>query len=77
VLIRSVVTPVGVGITLGVSVAGAVGAALRAEPFFLDNVDPIAFAGGVVVLGLAAATAALVPASAALKRDPIDALRDS
>jgi putative ABC transport system permease protein len=77
VLVRTVLTPVGAGIVFGVSVAAAVGAALRAEPFFLENVDPIAFAGGVIVLGLAGAIAALWPASAMLRKNPIDALRHS
>jgi ABC-type antimicrobial peptide transport system permease subunit len=76
-LMRTVLTPVGVGIVLGVGMAAAIGAALRAEPFFLEHVDPIAFAGGVLVLCLAGALAALLPASAMLRKNPIDALRHS
>jgi ABC-type sugar transport system permease subunit len=79
-LMRSVwhvLTPVASGMLLGVIIAMPVGRALRAEPFYLQNVDPIAFLSAVVMLILAGAIAALWPALRMLRSNPVEALRHS
>jgi predicted permease len=77
VLVRNVLAPVAVGVILGLGAAAAVGAALRGEPFFLEHVDPIAFAGALIVLAISGTIAAVWPAVAVLRGNPIDALRYS
>ena len=77
VLVRNVMTPVLIGIVLGMMVAVPVGSALRTEPFYLQNVDPIAFAGALAVLLLAGTTAAVWPALKLLRGNPVEALRHS
>jgi ABC-type antimicrobial peptide transport system permease subunit len=72
-----VLTPVASGVLLGVIIAMPVGRALRAEPFYLQNVDPIAFLSAVVMLILAGAIAALWPALRMLRSNPVEALRHS
>jgi hypothetical protein len=76
-IVRHVLMPVGVGMILGLLLAVPAGAALKAEPFYLQNVDPIAFAGALLVLILAGAAAALWPALAVLRGNPVEALRHS
>jgi hypothetical protein len=77
VLVRSVLAPVVAGIAVGVLIAAAVGALLKTEPFYLQNIDPVAFAGGLGVLLLAGGVAALWPALNVVRGNPIEALRHS
>ena len=77
VLVRHVMTPVVAGIVFGVAVAVPVSNALRTEPFYLDNVDPVAFAVALGVLLLAGGVAAVWPALKLLRGNPVDALRHS
>jgi ABC-type antimicrobial peptide transport system permease subunit len=74
-IVRQVLTPVGIGAAIGLVLAIPTGIVLRGEPFYLDNGDPIAFASGLAVFLGAGALAALWPALAVLKTDPIRALR--
>ena len=76
-LIRHVLSPVAIGAVLGLVVAAGIGAVLGSEPFYLENVDPVAFAGALVVLLLAGAVAAVWPAMKILRGNPMDALRHS
>jgi predicted permease len=76
-LVRHVLSPVAIGVLLGLVIAAAIGGVLSAEPFYLQNLDPLAFAGALVVLLLAGAAAALWPAMKVLRSNPMDALRHS
>ena len=75
VILRQVLTPVGVGILARLVLAIPVGRALAGEPFYLQNVDPAVFAAALAILTAAGGAAALWPALATLKHNPIDALR--
>ena len=77
VLVRHVLSPVAIGTVLGLAIAAAIGRVLSAEPFYLQSVDPVAFAGALVVLLLAGIIAALWPAIKVLRGNPMDALRHS
>jgi len=77
VLVRHVLTPIVVGIAIGVVVAFPVGRALATEPFYLESVDPVVFALALMVLLLAGAAAALWPAMRMLRGNPVEALRHS
>lgn len=76
-IVRQVLTPVGVGVAIGLILAVPAGLALRGEPFYLEHADPIAFASALVVFAGAGALAALWPAYLVLRRNPVDALRHS
>jgi predicted permease len=76
-IVRQVLTPVGIGVVIGLVLAIPVGLALGSEPFYLESVDPIAFAMALGVFGAAGAVAALWPAYQVLRRNPVDALRHS
>jgi predicted permease len=75
VITRQVLTPVGIGVSAGLVLAIPTGRALAGEPFYLQNVDPGAFVSALAVFAAAGAVAALCPALAMLKSNPIDALR--
>ena len=76
-IVRQVLTPVGVGVAIGLALAIPAGFALASEPFYLENTDPVAFAAALVVFAGAGAIAALWPAYRVLQRNPVDALRHS
>jgi predicted permease len=76
-IVRQVLTPVGIGAVIGLVLAVPTGLALRGEPFYLENGDPIAFASALAVFVGAGALAALWPAYLVLRRNPVDALRHS
>ena len=76
-IVRHVLTPVGIGVVIGLVLAIPTGLALRGEPFYLENGDPIAFGSALAVFVGAGALAALWPAYLVLRRNPVDALRHS
>ena len=76
-IVRQVLTPVVIGAGIGLILAIPAGIALRGEPFYLENGDPIAFASALAVFAGAGALAALWPAYLVLRRNPVDALRHS
>jgi hypothetical protein len=77
VLVRNVMAPVAVGVGAGIVIAVPLSRALRTEPFYLENVDPLAFVLALIVLMLAGASAALWPAIRMLRGNPVEALRHS
>ena len=66
---------VGAGLLVGIPIALASGSALRAMLFEIGPNDPITIAGASLLLALAAAAAAYVPARRASRVDPVVALR--
>jgi hypothetical protein len=76
-IVRQVLTPAGIGVAIGLTLAIPVGLALHSDPFYVENADPMAFAAALAVFAVAAAGAALWPAFQVLRRNPIDALRHS
>ena len=75
VILRQVLTPVALGVIAGLGLAIPAGRALAREPFYLQNVDPAIFVAALAVFAAAGAAAALWPALAMLRNNPIDALR--
>ena len=76
-IVRQVLTPVGVGVVIGLGLAIPAGLALGSDPFYLDSIDPVAIAASLAVFGAAGAVAALWPAFQVLRRNPVEALRHS
>ena len=64
-----------IGVLAGVAFAAALSRALQAMLFGVNPWDPIVFAVVVATLGLAGIAACLIPASRAMRLDPVDALR--
>ena len=76
-IVRQVLTPVGIGVAIGLVLAIPVGLVLGSEPFYLEHTDPVAIAAALAVFAAAGAVAALWPAYQMLRRNPVDALRHS
>ena len=74
-LLRQLAWPVGVGMVVGISAGIAASRFFAGPPFHLAVADPIAPAGALLVFALAGLAASLVPASRAMKSDPLQALR--
>jgi putative ABC transport system permease protein len=65
-----------VGIVLGCAGAYAVTRALRSLLFEVSTTEPLVFVSAAAVLGLVAMAASWIPARAATKADPLQAVRD-
>jgi predicted permease len=76
-IVRQVLRPVGIGALIGLALAVPTGLALRSEPFYLENADPVAFGAALLIFAAAIAAAALWPALNVLRANPVDALRHS
>ncbi len=74
-IVRHVLGPVVFGMAVGLAAAIPAGIALSGEPFYVQRVDPTAYALALGLFGSAATCTAAVPALRALKRDPIRSLR--
>lgn len=74
-IVRHVLWPVAIGVVAGFVLAIPVGRALSGEPFYLQTVDPAAFVSALAIFTAAAAVAALWPALATVRSNPIEALR--
>ena len=74
-LMRQGLTPVLIGAAAGVLMAAGAGQLLRMMLYGVSPIDPIAFASTLLLLGVVAAIAALIPARAALSVDPAVTLR--
>jgi predicted permease len=74
-LMRQLAWPVAVGMLLGVGLGMAAAHLFEGEPFYLASADAVAPMAALVVFGLTGLAAALVPASRALRADPVRALR--
>ena len=76
-VVRSIIWPVAIGMTLGVAAAGPIGVALTSGPIQLQATDPAAYVGALALFVAAALTAAVLPAIRVLQSDPIQSLRHS
>ena len=74
-IVGHVLTPIVAGVLAGLIAAVPVGRAMSGDPFYVAPADPLAFAGGLAILVLSGAVAALLPALTVLKGNPVDALR--
>jgi predicted permease len=64
-----------IGIALGVGLGYGMGLPLSAVTYEVNLADPVLYAAIVATLGLAGLTACLVPARAATRTDPVEAMR--
>jgi predicted permease len=76
-IVRQVLTPVGVGVVIGLALAIPAGLLLGTEPFYLESTDPLTIAAALGVFLAAGGAAALWPAFQVLRRNPLQALRHS
>jgi len=76
-VVRQIVWPVALGMTLGIAAAGPMGVALTFGPLQLATTDPAAYMTALAVFVMAAVAAALLPAFRVLKSDPVQSLRHS
>jgi ABC-type antimicrobial peptide transport system permease subunit len=67
----------GVGAAIGVGLAALSAGALSGVLYGVAPLDPVSFILAVLVLGVIAAVASLVPAARAASVDPLVALRQS
>jgi putative ABC transport system permease protein len=74
-VIARALTPVVVGVSLGLAVALAATRLVRSLLIGVEPTDPVSLVGGAAVLTLAALLAAYVPARRATQVDPVQALR--
>ncbi|MGH9351798.1 MAG: hypothetical protein ACRD2G_06535, partial [Terriglobia bacterium] len=64
-----------IGLCIGVPCALALARGMASLPFGIIHIDPLIFAGTVILLALTAAVAGYIPARRATKVDPLVALR--
>jgi ABC-type antimicrobial peptide transport system permease subunit len=69
------VTPVGIGMLIGVGSAAALAQTLRFTLYGLSTVDPIAYVSALLLFAALVATAAIAPLRRAARVDPAIALR--
>jgi predicted permease len=74
-LLRQLAWPVGIGMFIGTIAGVAASWLLAGEPFHIAVADPAAPTVALIVFALAALAASIVPASRAMKADPLHALR--
>jgi len=74
-VLHQVLSPVTIGMVLGLAAAVPIGMVLSTAPFYLPSVDPVVYVTALLVFASAATTAAMVPALRVLRTDPIRALR--
>jgi ABC-type antimicrobial peptide transport system permease subunit len=74
-VLRGASRVVGIGILAGLGAAMAMSRAISAFLFGVQPIDSLTFGAVIIVVGLAAATASVVPAMRATRVDPAVALR--
>ena len=74
-VIRQGVMLTGTGIVLGLAAGAAGSQVLRSLLFGISTLDPLAFGGAALLLGLVALGASYLPARRATRVDPMVALR--
>jgi ABC-type antimicrobial peptide transport system permease subunit len=74
-VVRGALVQLAIGLAIGLPAAIATARLLRSQLFGIGIYDPLSFGGSLVLLGLAAVAASLVPARRAASMDPVRALR--
>jgi ABC-type antimicrobial peptide transport system permease subunit len=74
-ILRQFSVLVAIGLLAGAGGAAALSQVLRQQLYGVSNLDPIAYVGAIGVFVGTVAIAALLPATRALRVDPIQALR--
>jgi macrolide transport system ATP-binding/permease protein len=74
-VLRGALVQVAIGIAIGLPASFVAGRLLQAQLFGVSGRDPLAFAGGTLLLVLSTLVAALIPARRAASMDPVTALR--
>jgi predicted permease len=74
-IIRQTSRPIAIGVVIGVAAAAAASRALESVLFGISPFDPIALIGAASFLVSVAVVATILPTRAALKVDPVTALR--
>ena len=75
VIVGRVLTTIVAGALTGLVAAVPIGRAMSGDPFYVEPADPLAFAAGLAIFVLTGAIAALLPALAVLRGNPVEALR--
>jgi ABC-type antimicrobial peptide transport system permease subunit len=73
---RSVLALTGIGIAIGLGAAASVARLMRTLLFGVSPLDPLSFAAVPLILALAAAIAAFLPACRVAAINPVDALKE-
>ena len=74
-ILKQVLSPVAIGMVVGVVAAAPIGLALSTSPLQLQSADPVVYLAALLVFATAATVAAVTPALRVLKADPLRALR--
>jgi predicted permease len=74
-MLRVAMSPIGLGLLIGVPLALAGGRAIASQLYGVKNYDPIVLGTAVCVLAVSSIIAAVIPARRAASIDPIQALR--
>jgi predicted permease len=74
-LVRQTLTPVAIGIIVGIAGAAVASSALEGSLFGVNRLDPLTFVAAALFLMSVAATAAMMPARQAVRIDPVTTLR--
>jgi ABC-type antimicrobial peptide transport system permease subunit len=74
-IVRETVARLCVGLIIGVAGALAASQLLASQLFDVTTVDPISYAAAAAGLAIVAVATSLVPATRALRVDPVTALR--
>jgi predicted permease len=74
-VVSSAMRQIGLGLAVGIPIALAGGRALAHQLFGVKSYDPLVLGAAVLMLGISAALAGLVPALRAASIDPMEALR--
>jgi putative ABC transport system permease protein len=74
-IVRETITRLCVGIVIGVVGALAASQLLASQLFGVTTIDPLSYAAAAVGLAIVAVATSLIPATRALRVDPVTALR--
>jgi predicted permease len=74
-MLRVAMSPVGLGLLIGLPLALAGGRAIASQLYGVKNYDPLVLGTAVFVLGASSSIAAVIPARRAASIDPVEALR--
>ena len=74
-VLRGALSPVGIGLALGIPAAIAAGRLIASQLFEVRPFDPLILSGAALLLILAAMIAGIIPAARATRVDPMTVLR--